>query len=456
MDEKQALEIAVFRYGVIAPLVSRKLDRGQQARLLREAASRHYEIPYSDKTTISIRTLERWLTAYREQGLDGLKPNPRADVYTLRKLPADLFQKALHLKREVPQRSVHQIISILEMAGEAPPGLLKRSTLARHLRRELPREAAHKPPTFRRFQAPHRNAIWQGDCQHTLYLPDPNDPTKKRQAYLIAFLDDYSRLITHAEFYFEENRPKLEDCLKKAILRYGVPEKLYVDNASIHSPLHLGRICAELGIRLIHSRPYCPQGRGKIERFFLFVDRSFKPEAYALISQGKLTTLPQLNELFWAWLEVAYHQKKHSSTGQLPHTRFAHDNHPIRRVDPDFLREAFLWQEERQVDKTSCFPLLGNVYEVDPSLARKKVTIRYDPYDLGRIKVFFAGQQYPDALPVSLERTRHPRVEEPPEPVPPTGLNYLELLARKHDQQKKAQVGKLNFDLLSGREGDGQ
>lgn len=454
MDEKQALEIAIFRYGVIAPLVTREIGRGEQARLLREAASRHYEIPYSQKHTIGVRTLERWLSAYREQGLDGLKPDPRADVGSPRRVPRELLEKAVLLKREVPERSVRQVISILELAGEAPPGLLKRSTLGRHLAREVPRHAARKPVSFRRFEAPHRNAIWQGDCQHTLYLPDPGDPTKKRQAYLIAFMDDHSRLITHAEFYFEENRPKLEDCLKKAILRYGVPEKLYVDNASIHSPVHLGRICAELGIHLIHSRPYTPQGRGKIERFFLFVDRSFKPEAYALIKAGKLTTLAQLNEFFWAWLELGYHQKKHGSTKQLPRTRFAQDEHPLRRVDPDFLREVFLWQEDRQVDKTGCIPLLGNVYEVDTSLARKKVIIRYDPYDLGRVQVFYEGQQYPDALPVSLKHTRHPRVEAPPEPVPPSGLNYLELLARKHDQQKRAQVGTLNFDLLSGRDGE--
>jgi transposase InsO family protein len=150
--------------------------------------------------------------------------------------------------------------------------------------------ASSRPKPHRRFEAPCRNHTWQGDCHHTLYLPDPEAKDKERQAYLLAFIDDYSRYVTHGEYYFEERRPKLEDALKKVVLKFGVRSRLYCDNRAIYSGPHLERIAGELGFRLIHSRPGMPEGRGKIEKFFQYVDKSFKPEAYALIVSGRLCT----------------------------------------------------------------------------------------------------------------------------------------------------------------------
>src|SRR5690606_32721 len=167
-------------------------------------------------------------------------------------------------------------------------------TLSKQLRRRgmTRKELAKKGwNEFRRFEAKHRNALWQGDVQHTLYLPHPEKPGKKTMAYLVIFIDDYSRFVVHGQFYLEERVARLEDCLKKAILKHGIPEVSYVDNGAIYASHHFERICGRLGTELRHSKVGRPQGRGKQEKFFRFVDQSFVPEAYDLIESGKITSL---------------------------------------------------------------------------------------------------------------------------------------------------------------------
>lgn len=453
MTPAQAELIANFRYGVIAPLVVERLHRGQQARLLQELAAKTYNLPFGQATRLHQRTLERWLQQYRRGGLTALRPTARADRGQPRAVAPKTLETAMSLKRELPSRSVPQLIAMLELMGEVAPGQLKLSTLRRQLGAQgVPMPARVR--SHRRFQAPHRNHTWQGDCHHTLYLPDPEQAGRQRQVYLIAFIDDYSRLVPHGEYYFEERRPKLEDALKKAMLKYGIPSRLYCDNGAIYAGPHLERIAGELGFHLIHSRPGQPQGRGKVEKFFQYVDRSFKPEAYALIAAGKLTTLAQLNEYFWAWLEVAYHRKLHGTLKRTPQDQFAADPAPLKRVDPFRLRQVFLWQETRRVDKTGCFSLDGNTYEVSAVLVRKTITVRYDPYDLTLIQVWVGGEQYPDAQPLDLQRPRRREVSPSP-PIPPApaqGINLLELAQRQYQAEKRQTLGELRFPRLEAEE----
>jgi transposase InsO family protein len=178
------------------------------------------------------------------------------------------LQEAIRLRRERPERSVEQIIFILEESKAVEPGVIFPSTLARYLkkagvsRHELLQASINKG--HRRFEAEDAHIIWQFDWQHTLYLPDPNDPKKRRKAILFAIMDDYSRFIVHAQFYWDEKLPRMEDSLKKGILKHGIPEQFYCDNGAAFSSLHLARICGKLGIRLSHSRPYRPEGRGYV------------------------------------------------------------------------------------------------------------------------------------------------------------------------------------------------
>ena len=442
MDFPTDEQVAAFRYGLIAPIVSRQTPMipGELKRQLEQIASLSHTIPGSHKTKVSVRTLERFMANYRKDNWEGLKPKKRPQKNAIA-LPAPILQKAIELRRERPERSVEQIIYLLEHSGMASEGTLAPSTLSRHLRkagvsRQELLQAVESSRGHRRFEVEDVHLMWQADFQHTLYLPDPHNPKKRKKAMLFAIIDDFSRAIVHGEFYWDEKLPRLEDALKKAILRHGVPSQFYCDNGSVFSSHHLVRICAKLNIKLSHSRPYKPQGRGKIERFFRFIDTSFRPEAHVQIGNGSLSTLKQLNEAFTSWLEGYYHLRKHGSTGQSPKDRAAGLKRTMRRVSMMELTEIFLWEESRKVDKAGCVSVFGNTFEVPSHLSSQTVTLRFDPYDLSVMQVWHDGNRLPDARLLDLNRSIHERVKsrskvEKPEEVPASGLNFFKMAEEK-------------------------
>jgi len=444
MDSSLQEQMAAFRYSLIAPIVSRQtpLAPGELQAYLAQTASQVYHIPGSTKTQVSVRSLERWLNQYRRGEWDGLKPKSRIRKTNL-SIPPAVLQEAIRLRKERPERSVEQILFMLEESDTTESGSVAASTLARHLRKagasrkELLVESAEKG--FRRFEAEDAHLSWQFDFQHTLYLPDPKDPKKRKKAILFAILDDYSRYIVHAEFYWDEKLPRMEDSLKKAILRHGIPSQFYCDNGSAFSSHHLVRICGKLGIQLSHSTVRRPAGRGKIERWFRFIDTSFKPEAYAQIEQGRLTTLTDLNASLAAWLDGYYHIREHGSTKQSPKARLSSCQREMRRKTLAELTEIFLWEEQRTADKTGCISLDGNTYEVDLELCRKRVVLRYDPFDLSNIQVWYEGKRSADATVVDLARPYDRRVK--PEPAAPLVVEpggqvaFLELAEQKRQAQ---------------------
>jgi transposase InsO family protein len=340
--EDRATEEALFRYGVISPLLEPNLDRAEQSRRRREILGRPQALPGGGYRQVSARTLRRWLKAYREGGFEALKPKPRRDRSRPRAINPEVLAKAVALKEELPERSVRQIVDMLAMDPETPvgPGELKVSTLARHLRLlgKTRRLLARPARAFRRFEQEGPNCLWQADVCHGPWLADPQDPAKKRRTYLVAFLDDYSRLVCHAQFYFAEDLVSLLHCFKQAILKRGVPAKVYCDNGAVFQSRQFALVCANLGIRHLSARPYAPEGKGKVERFFGTVQRSFIPEVVRLNPK----TLEELNEFFWAWLEQFYHHHVHAETGQTPATRFAKGPGEIRLADPLALTAAFL------------------------------------------------------------------------------------------------------------------
>jgi len=440
---------ALFHYQLIAPLLAPDLERGDQAELLKEAATQEHPHPVRGRVRRSVSTLKRYLRRYRQATcgakLAALQRKDRIDKGKTRRLRPELIELAIQLRQEVPQRSVSQLIALLELQGAAAPGEVSRPTLDRHLRaRGCSRaklQAANKE--MRRWQRDRRNALWQSDSKHGPYLPDPADPTgkRKRRTILIGFIDDRTRLITHAQFYWDEKLPSLEDTFKKAILKRGIPERIYVDNGRTFISSRLGVICAELGIRRLRTQPYEPTSKGKIERFWKTVDDSFMPELRAL----KVATLDELNAFFWAWLEGAYHHREHRELEAKPAEVFANDPHPLRLADSAMVAEAFLQRETRKVDRTGCVSLAGVQYEVGPALARQRVELRYDPYEPTEIQVWHKGERKGTARPLDPTAQREwAQVDQPPAE-PTSGVNYLQLLRQQQEQALQRRVKGLSF-----------
>jgi len=451
--EDRRTEIALFRYTLILPLVRGDYPPGGKQKLREQIASRHHDIPHSSRSTVSPSTLARWEHLYLQDGFDGLKPKPRSDRGQPRAISKETLARAETLKREQPHRSARSIINILSLdqTNPIPEESIAPRTLRRHLAlrdattRQLLSEQRPKP--YRRFERTHFGDLWQGDAMHGPYLPDPANPDQKRQVFLFAFIDDHSRLVPHAQFYWNQQLPRLEDCLKRAILRHGRPLAIYVDLAKVYVSDQLNAICATLGIERILGTPYYPEGRGKIERFFQFVQSDFLPE----LCNSSVTTLHQLNESLMAWLEVMYHRKMHSETGQAPLERFRQDPAPATRsADPEHLRQAFLHRAQRKVRKTATVSFKGNRYSVPAYLCGRWIELRYDPFDLTRLEVWYNDAFLDLAEPEEIVTTNDPDVDLDPvsKPSPDSSLDYLALLRLERERLIQEQIDTIHFTQL--------
>jgi transposase InsO family protein len=449
----QNTEIALFRYGLIAQLVHTPPDSGQQEALLREIAARTYTIPGSTRTHVSVTTLRRYLKTYVEHGFEALRPAARADTGAPRAFPPEVLAKAIALREEQPARTTQTIVDILQrdpQLGLDQP--INVHTLTTHLRQQgkTRRLLNHPAKTYRRFERDQVNALWQGDEMAGPWLPDPEVAGRKRRTHLFGFIDDHSRLVPHAEFFFDETLPRMERVLKVALLRRGVPQALYVDNGAVYSSLQFNAACATLGIERIKAAPFAPEGKGKQERFWESLQIQFLPE----VETSHLTTLTELNESLWAWLECVYHQHIHSETQQTPLARYTAGLEHVRHADPEVVRRAFLWREKRKVRKDATISLQGNRYQVEPHLAGRTLELRFDPFDLSQIELWQDGTDLGLATVVIQKHQRHLVVErlatEPPDPPPPkSSLDYLAALRAEYRAQQQRQLGALQFTQLS-------
>ncbi len=423
MEEQQQKDVAVFRFGVISDFVTRsELDRGEQERLLREKCERAWQIPHSNRSRLARSTLLGWIKAYRESGgrLESLYPNTRNDRGMRRVIDEETGALIVRLRTEMPRCSLPTLISELEKRKILPPGLvLTASTLYRFLKREGILKAASPPPVDRRkFEAELPNDLWQSDAMHG---PMVLVGEKRRKTYLFAFIDDMSRLVAHAAFYLNENLDSYLGALRCALLKRGLPRKLYVDNGPAFRSKLLHEIAASLGIALVHSKPYKPQGRGKVERFFQTIRGQFLPTV-----QG--ATLEALNERLDRWITTDYHRRPHGATDEPPLKRFA-DHMECIRPAPKHLDDYFRKRARRRVANDRTVSLHGKLYEAPVPLIGKHVTLLYNEADPARIEIQLEGRCYglltPLDLNVNCRVRRHHRnrlvLESAPEATLPSG-----------------------------------
>jgi transposase InsO family protein len=425
MDAK-AERLALFRYGLIAPLVLEALPHGELTRRAREIASRNYAIPGSTRTMVSVDTLLAWAGRYRSGGFAALAPQPRQDRGRARALTPQLANLIERLKRENPHRTGATLLRELALAAGPSAPAISASTLYRFLKqRGLTARQLLAPPPHKKFAAERSNQIWQSDVLHGPYVQRPGGG--KIQAFLHAILDDASRLIPHAEFYLHQGLDAFLDCLRQAVAARGLPGRLYVDNAKVYRGQQLARIAASLGILVVHTRPYQPEGRGKIERFF----RSVRAQFLANLDRKQSLTLDGLNERLWAWLESAYHRTEHSALGTTPLLRWQQDIAQVRQPPPATeLRPLFFHRLTRLVRRDCTFLLANRFYEAPPHLAGATIEVRFDPLDATTVELYSQGVAQGTARLVDpvINSQRPPVKPGAPIMAAPTGINYVELL----------------------------
>ena len=433
MDAK-AEKLALFRYGLIAPLVLETLPRGELTRRAEEIAARQYDIPDSQRISVSVDTLLEWSLRYRRGGFDALAPKPRQDRGQSRVVAPQLAGLIERLKRENPHRTGTTLLRELALTSEQHEPGVSASTLYRFLKqrgltaRQLLESTPHK-----KFEAQFSNQIWQADMLFGPYVQRPGGG--KIQVFLHAILDDASRLIPHAQFYPNQGLDACLDCLRQAIAARGVPLKLYIDNAKIYRSQQLARIAASLGILIVHTPPYQPEGRGKIERYF----RTVRDQFLTNLDRKQSLSLDQLNERYWAWIENVYHRSEHSALGSTPLLRWQRDIEQIRQLPPTTnLRRLFFYRLNRLVRRDCTFLLHNQYYEAPPELTGETIEVRFDPLDTAEVEIHFQGKLQGAARLVDpvfnagLPPVKRATAAEPE----PTGINFVELLNRKKEDKE--------------------
>jgi transposase InsO family protein len=376
-DDDHRQTVALFRHGVIADLIHLPPGSPGITDKLRAKASMDYVIPGSRRTRIAAETLRDWLKRYRRGGFAALLPKPRADRGQPRRLPDAVAEALIALKEQHPKLSVRQVIGRVRETGKIPADLpLPASTVHRLLTREGLMVKKTDGPTGadrRRFAFQHAGELWMSDVMHGITVGDGQG--RRRKTYLIAFIDDATRVIPYAAFAFAENTVAFLPVFKQALIRRGLPDRLYVDNGANYRSRQLALVCAKLGVALIHARPHQPQGKGKIERWFRTVRAQFLPQ----LTAQDTASLETLNRRLWGYIEGEYHHTPHRGlNGKTPLEQWALVGDQVRFPEAE-LDGLFLFEAKRRVMNDRTVSLNGHVYEVDAVLVGETVTLRYDP-----------------------------------------------------------------------------
>ena len=446
-------EQALKRYKLIAPLLDPDIDDAKRCQLRDEIAERE---------GISKRTIYRYEAGYRKNEFDGLVPMNRQKRRS-QKLPdnwEEIIGQAIQLKREVPKRSVRQIILVLETEGWAPPGVIRPSTLQRYLYnagfgvKQMKRYSEVRETSSRRFCRPHRLELLQGDIKYGPKLRSKDG--KLIKTYLSSLIDDHSRLIVQSEFYDNERAEIVEDTFHKAVLKIGTWDSSYLDNGKQYITRQLEESCARLGIRILHAKPYACQAKGKVEVYHKSVDRFI-----AEIEAEHVHSVAELNERWKVFLEQDYQKKPHAgikeyyesmdvevpSQGITPEQEWRRDERRLKFIDVGTVSEAFTHHETRIVDKAGCFDFNGRKYEASAALAGMEVEISYDPLHTEIITVRRGEMDEVKAHPIKIGAFADKTPARPAgmtDMLPETS-RFLDALEKKYKEDHKIMAGAISF-----------
>lgn len=446
-------EEALERYRMILPLLDPEIDTAKRCMLREQIALREEK---------SIRTIYRYERQYREAQFEGLLPKTR-EKRRSQKLPEnwdEIVAEAIQLKKEVPRRSVRQIIMILESEDFAPPGVIKQSTLQRYLydagmgKKALKRYTEDRKPSSKKFCKDHRLELYQGDIKYGPVIRDREG--NKIQTYLSSVIDDHSRLIIQSEWHDNQRKEIVEDTVHRAVLKYGVFDRFYVDNGKQYISNQLHKSCARLGIKVRHAPPFSGKSKGKIERFHQTVDRFIAELAVAPVH-----SIAEMNEKWKYFLEEDYQKKPHGgiakyyqskgidvpAEGISPIQEWNRDTRRLKYLDSQTVAEAFTHVESREIDKTGCFEFDGITYEASIAYSGLSVEIAYDPLNTGTIEVRHGKMEVIQAHPIDIGPYAK---DEPVLPAamtenPPDRSRFLDAMEKKYRDDHDMMANALSF-----------
>lgn len=368
-EQDRAEKIALFRHGVISPVLYDREDR--QNEYFRECAAKEHMLPHLGIRKYSVSTFKSWLANYKKTGYNGLLPKTRRDKGSSRKIFTSFADILRELQKEHYFFTYSQLHRHLISTEYIKPYDFILQTLIKFMKdNQIPLKVKEIVPR-KRFETMHINDLWICDFMESFAVYDGK---KKRRVYLCSIIDDHSRVIVGYIYSHNESFAELENVFKSALSTYGIPLKFYCDNGKVFHSKAIHTVCAKLGIALIHSRPYDSPSRGKIERFFRTVQTKFNPT----LDKNKIT-LSELNTAFGDWLNKDYHRIIHAGIGEKPIDRFMRslEQVKIRRVPQEALELVFYLKLRRKVKKDCTVSVNGKLYEAPSSYIDQEIDLRY-------------------------------------------------------------------------------
>lgn len=391
MNNEESHKIALFRFSLIAPLVNNTYDAPSKSQYFRNIAAKTHELPNGKKVKLSSGTIKKWYLFYRKNGFDSLIPKTRSDVGVPRVMNEEVIKKIHDIKEKYPYITGKMVHQKLVEDGYIKATSISLSSVYRYLRDNNLKRNQLEPVERRAYEMEFSNDCWQADTSHG---PKILIDSKKVQTYLISIIDDASRLIVHAQFFLRDNAVNMQTAFKKAISKYGIPKKLFVDNGSSYKNDQLNMICASLGVVLIHARPYSGASKGKIERSF----RTVKDGYLNAVDWNSFESLEHLNSEFSKYLSSKYINSIHSALDNTPRNRFLKDMDKIKYIPELELNNSFLHRITRKVRNDATVQMHLKHFEVPQKYIGQRINIRYSPISLDEAYIFDINNKLTDTV----------------------------------------------------------
>jgi transposase InsO family protein len=286
----------------------------------------------AEEVGVSDSTIYAWAKAYRTQGEDGLRPQPHPRRKN--RIPKAVRDKAISLKQEEPTRGVKKISQLLRrfFFMSASPETVRKTLHEESLIEKPKKKPKRNPARPRFFERSTPNQMWMTDI-FTFRLGGKN-------AYLIGYIDDYSRYITGLGLFRSQTAEHVIDTYRTAIAEYKPPKEMLTDNGrqytnwrgttKFEKEIHKDRL------KHIKSSPHHPQTLGKIERFWETIFKEF-------LSRVQFTSFEEARERLALWVRYYNHKRPHQGIGGLcPADRYFEIQHELKDVLEKGIQENIL------------------------------------------------------------------------------------------------------------------
>ena len=387
MDE--LMEIARLRFGMIAPVIQETYPDESVMAYCRRVAQTPMRLPDGRIVKYKPKTIGKWVSLYRNGGIDALTPKTRSDLGKTRVLTEEAIDEIYRIKQKYPRLNATQIHARL-VQESLIPATVSVATVQRFVKRNglKSADAALAGRDRKAFEEAYFGGMYQAD---TCYLPYLEEHGKKHRTYLIMILDDYSRMIVGGRIFYQENAYNFQKVLKDAVAAYGIPDKLYVDSGAPYKNRQLDLICASIGTVLLHTPVRDGASKGKVERNF----RTLKERWLYGLDFSQIHSLDEFNGLLAAYIRK-HNTTEHSSTGETPLSRYLRSGRPVRKPQsPEWLDECFLNRTTRRVSRDATVELDSRCYDAPMQFIGQKMEVRYLPGDIQSAYILYGGEHYP-------------------------------------------------------------